>query len=168
MTEGYNSAKRVALGIDAAPARAPEPDNLWSVAPAGAGAHALETPFQFFKKEMEAPPVLLAHRAALSLFDEYEVDRQEALTSLLRLSDSLRQHDVDTITKMLNERSLAEWLSYVFIDDGDLSDHLIPAFEATNRDCRRVMRNGVQSALERLVGFKELFNAILDELEGQG
>ena len=166
MTTEYISAKRVALGIEAAPARAPEPDNLWSITPTGVGVQALETPFQFFKKEIEAPPIMLAHRAALSLFDEYEVDRQEALASLLRLSDCLRRHDVAAITNLLKERPLAEWLSYVFIDDSDLSDHLIPAFGATNRDCRRVMYNGVQSALERLVGFKELFNAILDELEG--
>jgi len=167
MTAEYNSAKRVALGIEAAPVRAPEPDNLWGVAPAEDRAQALETPFQFFKKEMEAPPIILAHRAALSLFDEYEVDRQDALASLLRLSNGLRQHDAAEITKILKERSLAEWLSYVFIDDNELSDHLIPAFGATNRDCRHVMRIGVQSALEQLVGFKELFNAILDKLEGQ-
>ncbi len=166
MTAEYESAKRVALGIETPPARASEPDNLWSVAPAKAGAHALETPFQFFKKEMEAPPVMLAHRAALSLFDEYETDRQKALASLLRVSECLRQHDVAVITTTLEERPLADWLSYVFIDDGELSDHLIPAFVATNPDCRRVMRDGVRTALERLVAFKELFNAILNELEG--
>ena len=161
MTPEYEQARRIALGLTRAPVEANDPKNMWEVLPLNRTVPLLETPFQFFARDFEAPPELLAQRAALSLFDEYETDRNRAVNSLLRLSSLLHSRTVESIETMLIETPVWDWLSYVFLDEQDLNEQLIDELTKTDGPCRRAVCNAAKSAMERLEAHRELFAQIL-------
>lgn len=165
MSASYESAKRVALGFVRDVVVSPIGEDLWNVSfDVGGGLDIKgEMPFQFFEKGFEPPEEQVRQRVALMFFDdEYEQDRLAAERALDRLEEALASSDDGALGLLLAEKSLAEWLSLVFLDGDTLRDELTPLVKKASPACRRAFADAADKALEDLVEFKDLLKVLRD------
>lgn len=160
MNAEYEAAKRVALGWEAA-RKANAGADIWSISFDGAFSPALELPGQYFERGFEATSEQLAQKSALRLYEEeYEQDRLAAEKNLDSLMDSLKKNDADGLRELLASAPPEQWLSLVFLDGGTLKDTLPPLLREADAPCRRIMVEALEKMLKKLVGFRELPEAL--------
>lgn len=159
----YEVARRIALGLSEEAAADAFADDLWSVAPPPAGM-AAQMSYQFFHAKIDTPPEIVAHKAALSLFDEYETDRAQAAGNLQALRALVQAGDAPGVRAFLQAQPPSEWLSLVFLDEDTLENGLLAGLENADEACRGAMREVVRAQLDLLKNYTELFTVILGRL----
>ncbi len=158
MTDAYENAKQIALGLALDPPVEAGAD-LWNVGLAGGAA--AEMPFQFFEKGFEPPEELLAQKAVLMLYDdEYAADRATAEDALKRLTALLKKGDAERLRAFLNECPPAGWLSLVFVDAEALQSALLPAIERADAACKGTLEQALETELGRLQAYRELLESL--------
>ena len=163
MSKEYESAKRIALGIERE--RTVDPgDDLWNVsvgADVGFGSFMAEMPFQYFERSFEELEEQTMHKAALMLFDEeYLRDKQSADDNLRKLITAFKTSDAEGIRKLMSDAPAAQWLSLIFIDGTVLLKELVPAMEESTPECRKAFADAADQALNDLVEFRDLMEAL--------
>ena len=168
MSNAYDSAKRVALGLEKE-ADMGFGDDLWNISLDGAGGFGggggvglmAEMPLQFFEKGFEAPEELVMHRSTLMLYDdEFRRDKESAENNLSRLTDIFRASDLQALKRMMSAMPPAQWLSLIFLDGGKILEELVPAIKDSAAECRKEFGAAVDKALDQLVDFTDLFTAL--------
>jgi hypothetical protein len=162
MSEAYESAKRIALGL-AKDLDLPFDggDSLWNIDLGSDFGLKGEIGFQNFEFAFEPPEELEMQKSNLRLFDdEYEEDRQMAEKRLASLKRALAASDKDELNKCLEEVNPEEWLSLIFLDGDQLLDDLVPLLRKASPECRSSMNEALSQALSRLVDFKDLLEAL--------
>ena len=163
MSASYESAKRVALGLEKEPP-VQAGDDLWNISlDGGFGGFgiAAEMPFQFFEKGFEPPDEQTAQKAALMLYDvEYNTDRQAAEARLAALEKALAASDLNGLQRLLADAPPVQWLSLIFLDGGAIRDTLVPLLEQADASCRRAFSDAADLALRQLVDFRELWETL--------
>ena len=163
MNTSYESAKRVALGLEREQA-AQAGDDLWNISlDGGFGGFgiAAEMPFQFFEKGFDPPDEQTAQKAALMLYDtEYNADRQAAEERLAALKKMLAASDLPGLQRLLAEAPPVQWLSLIFLDGCVIRDTLVPLLEQADEPCRRAFSDAADQALLQLVDFQDLWETL--------
>lgn len=166
MSSAYDSAKRIALGLEKE-ADAGFGDDLWNISfdgiggGIGGGSLAAEMPLQFFEKGFEAPEELVMHRSTLKLYDdEFRSDREAAESNLSRLTDIFRSSDLQALKRMLAALPPVQWLSLIFLDGEKIRTELVPAIEGSGEECKAEFAAALDKALGQLVEFRDLFTAL--------
>lgn len=171
MSSAYDSAKRVALGLEKE-ADLGFGEDLWNISLDGAGGFGggiggggvglmAEMPLQFFEKGFEAPEELVMHRSTLMLYDdEFGRDKESAENNLAKLTEVFRASDLQALKRMLSAAPPVQWLSLIFLDGGKIREELVPAIEGSAAECRREFGAAIDKALDQLVEFTDLFTAL--------
>ena len=135
MSKEYESAKRIALGIEKE-VKEKNGDDIWNISFDGG-------------------------KTALMLFDEeYMQDKQVAEDNLRELIAALKASDADGIRKLTTTAPVAQWLSLIFIDGNVLREELVPAVKGASQECRSAFADAVDCALTDLLVFKDLMEAL--------
>lgn len=173
MSIAYDSAKRVALGLEKE-AETVFGDDLWNISlggfggDPGRGSLMAEMPFQFFEKGFEAPEELVMHRSTLMLYDdEFERDKASAEKNLAKLTDLFRYSDLQALKRMLAAVPPVQWLSLIFLDGEKIREELVPAIQESSEECRKEFGAAADQALGQLVGFTDLFTALKECCKGR-
>ena len=159
MPRDYQSAKRTALGLQAAVATARRTGVLQTMQLGGQELMS-ELPMQFFERGLCAPEDLMAQRAALSLFDEYEADLESAKQTAANAGAAIRAGNAPALTLILEEKPCAEWLSCVFLDQAEI-ENLAGGMEAATADVKAVIQTHLQIERDRLVNFYNLLDQLI-------
>ncbi len=166
MSSAYDSAKRVALGLERE-TDAVFGDDLWNISldgfggGMGGGALMAEMPLQFFEKGFEAPEELVMHRSTLMLYDdEFARDKEAAEGNLARLTDIFRASDLQAMKRMLAAMPPVQWLSLIFLDGDKILAELVPVIKDSSEECRAEFAAAIDKALDQLVEFTDLFTAL--------
>lgn len=173
MSEAYEAARRVALGLEREQAVQAGSD-IWNISlgdsfSPGDGFGGLggipglqaEMPFQFFERGFEAPDEQTAQKGALMLFDdEYEDDRRTAEQRLTRLSQALEKNDRESLDALLAEAPAEEWLSLIFLDGSVLREKLVPLMDGADESCRAALGAALEEAIGRLVEYRDLLESL--------
>ncbi len=163
MSKEYESAKRIALGIEKE-VKEKNGDDIWNISfdgGVGIGGFMAEMPFQFFERGFDPPEEQTMHKTALMLFDEeYMQDKQVAEDNLRELIAALKASDADGIRKLTTTAPVAQWLSLIFIDGNVLREELVPAVKGASQECRSAFADAVDCALTDLLVFKDLMEAL--------
>ncbi len=164
MSASYESAKRVALGLEREQT-AQAGDDLWNISlDGGFGGFgiAAEMPYQFFEKGFEPPDEQTAQKSALMLYDdEYNTDRQAAEARLAALEKALAASDLHNLQYLLAEAPPVQWLSLIFLDGRVIRDKLVPLLQQADEPCRRAFSDAAKEALRQLVDFRELWETLI-------
>ena len=160
MSTTYESAKRVALGLEEQPAVVTG-DDLWNISLDGGFGVAAEMPFQFFERGFDPPDELTAQKSALMLYDsEYAADRTAAEAHLADLERTLAENDLPGLRALLDGAPLAQWLSLIFLDGQKLKRELAPRIENADEKCRAAFAEAADGALRQLVAFRDLLDTL--------
>ena len=160
MDASYKSAKRVALGLEKEQTALPG-DDLWSISLGDSFSLRTEMPFQFFEQGFEPPDEQTAQKAALMLYEEeYAADQKEAQRRFEALKRALAAGDDKSLSRLLSQLPPEEWLSLIFLDGERLRDELLPLLDSAESACRELFSRALDRALEHLVDYKELLEAL--------
>lgn len=160
MSASYEAARKIALGLEKERTESSGLD-LWNISLGDGFNMQAEMPFQNFAKGFEPPDELLSHRAALMLYDdEFAADCHVAEGRLARLEKCLAARDEENLQALLEEAPLEEWLSLIFLDGDKLEKELTPLIEKAGDGCRSQLAAALDGAMERLVAFRELAEAL--------
>ena len=159
MPRDYQAAKRTALGLQAAAATARRTGALQTMQ-LGEQELMTELPMQFFERGLCAPEELMAQRAALSLFDEYEADCASARRIAADIVVAVRAGNANTLTLLLETNPCAEWLSCVFLDQSEIETLAKEAGEAAMPE-KAILHAHLLTERERLVNFYDLLDALI-------
>lgn len=161
MSASYESAKRVALGMEhEKKTAAPLGDDLWNVSLGGGFGFAAEMPFQFFEKGFEPPDEQTAQKAGLMLYEEYTSDQKTAEARFDTLKALLAASDLSGLKKLLADAPLVQWMSLIFLDGDRLRDELVPQLEASDAVCRAAFSAAADEALRQLVDYRDLLETL--------
>lgn len=165
MSKEYEQAKDVALG-KVLPTIHDAGDVEWDVKPKPLSMSS-ELPEQMFKREFFPPGEMVAHRAALSLYDgEYDADVNASARTLASLTEMLNRQDAHAVTRLLRRQPTADWFSYVFVAEKDIDPTFVAAVRGTSDVCRRALRAALQGSLSELVTYRRLHEQLLDVIKG--
>lgn len=161
MSASYETAKRVALGMEKEAAALPG-DDLWNISLDGGFGIAAEMPFQFFEKGFDPPDEQEAQKSTLMLHyeAEYAADRRQAEENLAALLKALAAKDAREAERLLAAAPPAQWLSLIFLDGETVKRELVPRLKETSDGCRAAVGKALDEALEQLVEFKALLQAL--------
>ena len=165
MNSDYQSAKQIALGLEDVQF-VQSGEDLWNVSLGDHFSGRREMPYQFFEHSFEPDSEQLAHKAALMLYDEYSADIKEAEYNFNLLLQILRDEDTTALQSLMNASNLEEWMSLIFLDGDIIQKELVPLLENADRECRTVFLGAVDRALDKLVGFTDLMNALKECCRG--
>lgn len=164
MPRDYLTAKRTALGLQATAATARRTGVLQTMQLDGQELMS-ELPMQFFERGLGAPEDLMAQRAVLSLFDEYEADCESAKRTAAATVAAMREGNALALTRLLEANPCAEWLSCVFLDQPEIKS-LASGAEDAPQDVKAVLRVNLQTERERLVNYYDLLDALIRITDG--
>ena len=109
---GYLTAKRKALGLEELILNFEQGGEEWKVTP---GVLTCEMQPQFLDKAIAMPRKSIIARDTLSIFDEYDDDKKQAVKSLEVFSDICKNGDAEAAGKYLQDNPMTEWFSFVFV-----------------------------------------------------
>jgi len=160
----YSQAKMVALGLKVSgDEMAVDAGRFGFVSQSNMGLQ-VEMPFQYFDKKLAPPSIVLAHKAALSMYSEYPEDRKHALSILQELSQACKTNQAQTIARILKKNPAAEWLSFVFLDPEELEIMLWEPILQVDDQCRKIVISALRGELARLRAFTDLLTNIIDRM----
>lgn len=159
MPRDYQTAKRTALGLQAKAATARRTGVLQTMQLGGQELMS-ELPMQFFERGLGAPEDLMAQRAVLSLFDEYEADCVNARRTAAETAAAIREGNAQALTRLLEANPCAEWLSCVFLDQPEI-ESLARKVQEAAKDMKAVLRANLRIERERLVNYYDLLDALI-------
>ncbi|MDD4080390.1 MAG: hypothetical protein PHP02_03120 [Eubacteriales bacterium] len=160
MSEAYLRAREIALGLSEGRPAVEVESSIWDVGP-GQGMVA-DLPFQFFERQLQAPSESMAHRSALSLYeDEYVMDCGMASERLEELHALLLANDAPNTEKFLKLHPLEEWFSFVFLDDGQINRTVEAIQNIENPSLRHVVAAAAGKSIKRLKNYRMLLETLL-------
>lgn len=160
MSEAYLRARDIALGLSEGKPAVKVGASIWDVGQ-GQGMVA-DLPFQFFEHQLQAPSESMAHRSALSLYeDEYLADCGAASERLEELHALLLANDALSAEKFLKLHPLEEWFSFVFLDDGQINRTVAAMQNIGDPSLRHVVITAVRQSLNRLKNYRMLLGTLL-------
>lgn len=166
MSEAYLRARGIALGLSLGRPPVEVGASIWDVGQ-GQGM-AADLPFQFFERQLQAPSESVAHRSALSLYEEeYLPDAGAAGMHLEALHALLLANDAPKAEEFLALHPLEEWFSFVFLDEGQINGMVEAIRNIKDPPLRRVLAAAVGQSLERLKNYRMLLETLLGILQAE-
>jgi hypothetical protein len=150
----YDEAKAVALGFVLEPPLQDFNTESFGVTAVTAGMR-LESPYQYFNKQIEPPSEIMAQKAALSLFSEYDRDKKQANKLFAKMSALVSKEDQKGLAKLLEKERFADWFSFVFLTDQNIDGFYTLVSNSSNQ-VKTIIKEAAQKELNRLLTFKEL------------
>ncbi|MDD4134506.1 MAG: hypothetical protein PHN46_05425 [Eubacteriales bacterium] len=166
MSEAYLRARGIALGLSLGRPPVEVGASIWDVGQ-GQGM-AADLPFQFFERQLQAPGESVAHRSALSLYeDEYSADCGAAVKRLEELHALLLANDAPKTEQFLALHPLEEWFSFVFLDEGQINGMVEAIRNIKDLPMHHVVITAVGQSLERLKNYRMLLETLLGILQAE-
>lgn len=160
MARDYQSAKRTALGLQAA-ATARRTGAL-QIMQLGGQDLMSELPMQYFERGLLVPSELMAQKAALSLFDEYPPDCEAAMRTADEMIDLMQKADATALARLLDANPCAEWLSCVFLDEAKL-ELISRVIGTAGGEAKALLCERLRAERERLVNYFDLLDALIQQ-----
>ncbi|MBN2878442.1 MAG: hypothetical protein JXN65_02320 [Clostridia bacterium] len=159
----YLKVKRKALGLDELILNVDQGDIIWD---AGRGGLTCEMQSQFLDKAIAAPRKSIIARDTLSIFDEYDDDKKQAVKNLEVFSDICKNGDAEAAEKYLTDNPMTEWFSFVFLDEGAISNNFYRVADEFSEDIKKVLDAHIEQELKKLYDFHLLLDCLRQKLSG--